>query len=115
MDPNKYKKNENLRPESLLKTITSTVSMLLMVLGIVGLTSEFFKVDGLIGQILSYLFQSTTSMLLIPVIVFALWLVNRWISAPTKDETKKSGNLPMYIMILIGIYYTFRLITTGGL
>lgn len=114
MDPNKYKKNENIRPESLLKTITSTASMLLMVVGIAGLALEFFKSDGLIGKAFSYLFQSTTSMLLIPVIIFVLWLLNRWISAPNKEETKKSGNLPMYIMVLIGVYYAFRLVTTGG-
>ena len=46
MDPNKYKQNENIRPESLLKTIASVTSMLLMVLGIVGIALEFkFKIQ----------------------------------------------------------------------
>jgi hypothetical protein len=115
MHPNKYKQNENIRPESLLKTIASVTSMLLMVLGIVGIALDFFNGNGLFGQAFSYLFQSIQSMLLIPLILFALWLLNRWISTPSKNETKKSGNLPMYIMVLVGAYYAFRLILTGGL
>jgi hypothetical protein len=115
MHPNKYKQNENIRPESLLKTITSVTSMLLMVLGIVGIALEFFNGNGLFGQAFSYLFQSIQSMLLIPLILFALWLLNRWISTPSKNETKKSGNLPMYIMVLVGTYYAFRLTMTGSL
>jgi hypothetical protein len=80
MHPNKYKQNENIRPESLLKTITSVTPMLLMILGIVGIVGialKFFNGNGLFGQAFSYLFQSIQSMLLIPLILFALWLLNR--------------------------------------
>jgi hypothetical protein len=77
MHPNKYKQNENIRPESLLKTITSVTPMLLMILGIVGIALKFFNGNGLFGQAFSYLFQSIQSMLLIPLILFALWLLNR--------------------------------------
>jgi len=115
MDPNKYKDNDKITPDTLLKTIISIVAMLLMVLGIVGLAMEAFKENNVFGQVFSYLFQSTQTMLLIPVVLFVLWLLNRFISAPTKGETKSSGNLPMYLMVLIGIYYAYRLITTGGL
>tara|TARA_B110000259_G_scaffold121412_1_gene137865 strand:- start:6003 stop:6236 length:234 start_codon:yes stop_codon:yes gene_type:complete len=77
MHPNKYKQNENIRPESLLKTITSVTPMLLMILGIVGIALKFFNGNGLFGQAFSYLFQSIQSMLLIPLTLFALWLLNR--------------------------------------
>ncbi len=115
MDPNKYLKNADIRPESLLRTIASTAAFLLMVIGIIGAALDVFKEDGLLTRSLSYLFQSTQTMLLIPVIIIALWLLNRWISAPNKTETKKSGNLPMYIMILLGAYYAFQFVTTGGI
>lgn len=114
MEPNKYSKNADIKPDTLLQTIISVVSMLLMVLGLVGLGLELFKDEGGIGAVFGYLFQSTTHMLLIPVIAIVLWLLNRWLSTPNKGETKKSGNLPMYIMMLIGAYYLFRLITTGS-
>jgi len=89
MHPNKYKQNENIRPESLLKTITSVTPMLLMILGIVGIALKFFNGNGLFGQAFSYLFQSIQSMLLIPLILFALWLLNRWISTPSKTKQKR--------------------------
>ena len=44
----------------------------------------------------------------------ALWLLNRWLSTPNKSETKKSGDIPMYIMIAIGVYYIYRIFTTGS-
>jgi hypothetical protein len=113
-DPNKYKKNANIKPDTLMHTITSVGSMLLMFVGIIGLAMEFFKENGLIGKIFGWLFDSTTHMAFIPFIILILWLLNRWISTPGKDETKKSGNLPMYFMMGIGIYYIYRLLKTGG-
>lgn len=113
MDPNKYLKNADIRPESLLRTIASVTAFILMLIGIVGTALDVFKEDGLMSKAFSYFFQSTQTMMLIPVIVLVLWLLNRWFSAPNKAETKKSGNLPMYIMMLLGIYYVFQFVTTG--
>jgi hypothetical protein len=114
MDPNKYVKNANIRPESLSRTMLSTASFVLMVIGIIGIALDAFKADGLIKQALFFLFQSTQTMLLIPVILLSFWLLNRWISSPNKAQTKRSGNLPMYIMMLLGVYYVFQFLTTGG-
>lgn len=113
MDPNKYKKNADIKADTPLQNIISVVSMVLMIVGIVGIALEFFKTDGWLSKSLSYLFQSTTHMMLIPLIVGGLWLVNRWISTPNKTETKKSGNLPMYIMMLIGVYTIYRYATAS--
>jgi hypothetical protein len=52
-------------------------------------------------------------MLLIPLIIFVLWLLNRWISTPSNDKKKKSGDLPMYLMMLVGVYYIFQFATGG--
>lgn len=114
MDPNKYVKNANIRPESLSRTMLSTVSFILLVIGIIGIALDAFKEDGLIQQALSFLFQSTQTILLIPLILLLFWLLNRWISSPNKAETKRSGNLPMYLMMLLGVYYVFQFLTTGG-
>jgi len=113
-DPNKYKKNANIKPDTLMHTVTSVGSMLLMFIGIVGVAMEFFKDNGLVGKIFGWLFDSTAHMAFIPVIMLVLWLLNRWFSTPSKTETKKSGNLPMYLMMAIGAYYVFHIVTTGG-
>lgn len=108
MDPNKYKGNADIRPDSLMQTITSVISMLLMLIGIIGIATDFFKEDSWIKKLLAYLFQSTSTMLLIPLIIFVLWLLNRLISSPNKDKKKNSGNLPMYLMMVVGAYYVYQ-------
>ncbi len=115
IDPNKYIKNKDINPESKLSVLYATVRMGLMLVGIAGLAYELFRDNGLFSTILSKLFESTNSMMMIPVIIFALWLLNRWFSSPNKSETKKSGDLPMYIMMAIGAFYVFRLATSGSL
>lgn len=114
-DPNKYAKNKDIKPDSLLGNLAAIGKMLLMIVGIIGIALEFFKSDGVLSTILSKLFQSTTTMLFIPVIIFVLWLLNRMMSSNKKGETNNSGDLPMYIMMAIGAFYLFRLITTGSM
>lgn len=114
IDPNKYLKNKDIQAESKLSVLAAIGRMSLMLLGIVGIAMEFFSDDGILKKILGKLFESTTSMMMIPVIIFVLWLLNRWMSSSSKSETKKSGDVPMYVMMLVGAYYLFRLITTGS-
>lgn len=113
-DPNKYIKNKDIQPESKLSVAAAIGRMGLMLIGIAGVAVEFFKDDGVLKEILGKLFESTSSMMMIPVIVLVLWLLNRWMSSGNASETKKSGDMPMYLMMLIGAYYLFRLITTGS-
>ncbi|MDD2833114.1 MAG: hypothetical protein PHD12_03765 [Methylotenera sp.] len=114
IEPNKYLKNKDIKAESKLSVLYAMIRMGLMLVGIIGLAIELFKDEGLFSKIMNKLFESTTTMLWIPVIIFALWLANRWMSSPNKSETKKSGDFPMYIMMAIGAYYVYRLYTTGS-
>jgi hypothetical protein len=113
-DPNKYKKNADIRADTLMQTITSVGSVILMLIGIIGIALELFKDEGWLKSALGWLFDSTTHMMFIPVIILVLWLLNRWFSTPAKNETKKSGNIPMYLMMAVGAYYVYRILTTGG-
>ena len=113
-EPNKYAKNANIEADSLVKTISSVAGLILVLVGLIGIAMEFFKDGGWLKTALSWLFDTTTHMMFIPVIIFALWLMNRMMSSPNPDESKKSGNIPMYAMMAIGAFYVFRLVTTGG-
>lgn len=114
IDPNKYAKNKDITPESKLGSIAAAARMGLMVVGIIGVAMEFFRDDGWLKTGLSKLFESTTNMMFIPVIILALWLLNRWMSSPNKSETKRSGDMPMYLMMAVGAYYLFHLVTKGS-
>ncbi|HEY0563670.1 MAG TPA: hypothetical protein VGD04_10105 [Methylophilus sp.] len=114
MNPNKYAKNSKIKPDSPIDTVKSIVAFGLMILGIIGIAMELFKGGGMVKTAFEKLFESSTSMLLIPVIILALWLFNKWASSPSKSEKRKAGDIPMYVMMAIGAYYLFRIITTGG-
>ncbi|PKO45668.1 MAG: hypothetical protein CVU29_08270 [Betaproteobacteria bacterium HGW-Betaproteobacteria-22] len=114
IEPNKYLKNKDIKAESKLSVLAAIIRFGFMLVGIAGLAVELFKDNGLFSKIMNKLFESTTTMLWIPVIIFVLWLLNRWFSSPNKSETKRSGDLPMYIMMVIGAYYIYRLYTTGS-
>jgi hypothetical protein len=115
IDPNKYAKNKDINPESKLSVLFAVVKMGLMLVGIAGLALELFQENGLFSRLMSKLFESTSTMMLIPVIIFAIWLLNRWFSSPNKSEVKRSGDYPMYLMMAIGAYYLFKIITSGSL
>lgn len=114
IDPNKYSKNADIHPESKLSVLLAVVRITLMGFGLVGISLALFREDGWLSKLMSKVFESTATMLLIPLIIFALWLLNRWVSTPNKSEIKKSGDIPMYIMMVIGIYYIYKIFTTGS-
>lgn len=113
-DVNKYSKNADIKADTLAKTVMSFCGILLMLAGIAGIAMEFFKENGWLKTALKWLFESTTHMMLIPIIVFVLWLLNHWMSSNATGEQKKSGDLPMYVMIAIGLFYVVQFISTGG-
>lgn len=114
-EPNKYAKNADIKADTPLKTAMSAVGMILMLLGIAGIGLDFFKEGGWVKTAFAWLFESTTRMMFIPVIIFALWLVNRMMSSTNPNESKKSGNIPMYAMMAVGAFYVYRFISTGSL
>ena len=113
-EPNKYAKNADIKADTPLKTIVSVIGIVLMLVGIVGIGLEFFKEGGWLKTALAWLFESTTRMMFIPVIILVLWFLNRMMSSTNPNESKRSGNLPMYAMMAVGAYYVFRLATTGA-
>lgn len=114
VDPNRYSVNKDIVPESKRNVLLSVIGMGLMILGIIGIATELFRDDGWLKTALHKVFQSTTSMMSIPVIILAVWLLNRWMTSPNKSEVSKAGDLPMYAMMAVGAYYAYRLITTGS-
>lgn len=114
-DVNKYSKNADIKADTLAKTLLSIGGIVLILVGIAGIAVEFFKENGWLKIALKWIFETTTHMMVIPVIIFVLWLLNHRISSNAKGEQKKSGDIPMYIMMAIGLFYMFQFISTGSL
>ena len=107
-------KNKDIKPDNLYSYVVALVRFGLLLMGVIGLSIGLFKDDGWLSTAFNMLFASSSSLILIPVIVIALWLLNRWMTSPNKSETSKRGELPMYAMMAVGAYYAFNLLTTGS-
>jgi hypothetical protein len=113
-EPNKYAKNADIKADTLSKTLISVAGLGLVFIGLVGIGLDFFKGDGMLSSVWSWLWVDTSHLIAIPIAAFAFWLFNRFLTASAQGEKKKAGDIPMYIMMAIGAYYVYRFVTTGG-
>lgn len=105
---------KNIKPESIIETILASIRLGLCLLGIIGLSVETFRDDGWLKRALSSLINSESVLIAVPLIFIGLFLLNRLMSAPTDGKSTVIGDLPLYLMMGIGIFFLFKLITTGG-
>ncbi len=114
VDPNKYSKNANIKAESFISVLFAIVRMGLTLVGIVGITFQIFGAKGWLSKLFGEVFKSTTSLILSAVALLVLWFLNRWLSSPSKADSRSLGDIPMYVMMTVGVYYVYRLYSTGS-
>lgn len=114
-DPNKYSKNAAIKAESKLSTFLAMIRMALMLVGIFGITYELFRENGWLSKLLGNIFDSSANMLIAALVLIGLWLLNRWVSLPHKQDKMSVGDIPMYAMMAVGVYYLYHLFNTGRL
>lgn len=102
------------QPESLLATLLAFLRISLMLIGIIGIAVHLFSDEGWLSRLAGWLFSSTWTMLSIPLIILGLYLANRWLTTPKRGELSKRGDIPLYIMMAIGLFFLFRLADTGS-
>jgi hypothetical protein len=100
--------------DNLLSTIAAVGRIGLMLIGLVGIAVEIFRDNGLLKQLLSKMFASSLGMASIPIAIAVLYFLNRWISTSDGKANSGKGDLPLYIMMAIGAFFLYRLITTGS-
>lgn len=105
--------NERSKPDSLITTLAAVGRFGLMLLGIIGISVEIFRDDGWLKQLIGKAFASPGTLLLIPLAIGALYVLDKVITNAAGTASKK-GDIPLYIMMAIGAFFLFRLITTGS-
>lgn len=105
--------SERSKPDSLISTLIAVGRFGLMLLGIIGISVEIFRDDGWLKQLLGKAFASPGALLLIPLAIGALYLLDKFITNAA-GTTSKKGDIPLYIMMAIGAFFLFRIITTGS-
>ncbi len=104
---------EKSKPDSLVDTIFAVGRFGLMLLGIIGISVEIFRDNGWLKQLIGKAFASPGTLLIIPLAIGALYLLDKAITNAAGTASRK-GDIPLYIMMAIGAFFLFRLITTGS-
>lgn len=114
-DPDRYSKNARIKADSTLGLLLALVRLTLMLIGIFGISYELFRENGWISQLLGTVFDSNINRIMAVLGLLMLWWLNRWMSSPQKQDKMSVGDVPMYVMMAVGVYYLYHLYTTGKL
>ena len=119
IEPNKYSKNSNIKADTPFKNIIAFIGVFLMLCGIAGLAVELFShADTLNNAWFIRQYEQTIAnpmrLIYLPVIFLAYYILSKVFAIPQGGEKPSGkGNLLMYIMMIIGVYYLVRLGLTG--
>lgn len=102
------------KPDSLLATLAAAGRIGLVIIGLIGLSVEIFRDNGWLKQLLGKLFSSSLGLAAIPIAIIVIYFVNRWLSSASDGKASAKGDLPLYLMMAIGAFFLFNLITTGS-
>jgi len=109
------KKPEIKKPDTPLNTLIALMRLSLVLLGLVGIAYEVFREGGLLKWIFQTFFTSLGGLGAAIVIAFLLYRFFAWINSVPPDQTSRRGDIPMYLMMAVGAYYLYRLLSTGSL
>lgn len=101
------------KADNLTETLLSVIRVGLLLVGIIGLAVSLFQEDGWLTQLLGRMFSTSLGLLSVPLLIFVIYLLNRWLTSSTGKASSR-GDLPLYLMMAIGAFFLFRLITTGN-
>ena len=101
------------KPDNLFATVTALGRLGLVLLGLVGIMVHMFRESGWLYHLIDRLFASTAWLLALPVLLFALYIINAWLSTVPSDGHYKRGDIPLYIMMGMGAFFLGKLVLTG--
>ncbi|HEU4709158.1 MAG TPA: hypothetical protein VFS17_07595 [Methylophilaceae bacterium] len=101
------------KPDSLLNTLIAVGRFGLMFIGLIGIAVQIFQDNGWLKQLIAKAFASPSALLIIPVVIGVFYVLDKIISNAAGTPSHK-GDIPLYIMMAIGAFFLYRLITVGS-
>ncbi|HSI23297.1 MAG TPA: hypothetical protein VK959_09775 [Methylophilaceae bacterium] len=104
------------KPESLISVIKAIGQFVLIVIGIIGTTILIFSSDGLLATMGGKLLDlDSTAFVGIALALVVLYVAKVWFEKTFgKSSAAVSGSLAMYLMMAVGAFFLYRLISTGS-
>jgi hypothetical protein len=106
------------RPDSLLAIILSTVQLLLVLAGLVGISVLFFRDKGWLKQTLSSILDASTSTLVIalPVALLVFLFGKFWLDSQSERKSfGLTGDFMLYLMMMAGAWFIYSYIVTSNI
>ncbi|HLD09421.1 MAG TPA: hypothetical protein VJB68_05190 [Methylophilaceae bacterium] len=106
--------SEQKKSDNLLSTLAAIARIGLMLIGIAGIAVEIFRDNGWLKQLLRKIFDSSMGIVYVLLGIAAIYILNRWMATADGKASSGKGDLPLYIMMAIGAFFLYNLITTGS-
>ncbi len=113
MDPDRYAKQRNIRPDSKWKVLQSLLSLALILCGLVGIAVHVFNRHFKLLDAVYWIKSSAINAILTLLGAILLYLFHRYVTTISDARHQSASNLPVYFMMLMGLFFIVRLITTG--
>ena len=118
IEPNKYSKNANIKADTPFKNIVAFIGVLLMLSGMLGLVIELFSHNDWLNNAwfiaqFHLILADPFRLIYVGIGIFGLYLLGKFFTPQGENKNSGKGNMLMYIMIAIGLYYLVRLGLTG--
>lgn len=100
-----------------MSVIKAGAQFILMVLGIIGVAILLFSDTGLLVTLGGKLTEidSLEMLMVIPLAIVAIYLGRVWFEKTfAKSSAAVAGDIAMYLMMAIGAFFLFRLLSTGS-
>ena len=104
------------KPESLMTTIKAISQFVLIVIGIIGTTILIFSSDGLLATMGGKLLNlDSRAFIGIALALVAIYVAKVWFEKTFgKSSAAVAGSLAMYLMMAVGAFFLYRLLSTGS-
>jgi len=113
MDPNRYSKNRTIRPDSAWKILQALITLGLMLCAFIGIAVHLFSSEQGPADWWAWLTASPMNGVLTFIAAVVLMAFHRYITHISSQQRRAASDLPVYIMMLVGVYFIYQLITTG--
>lgn len=102
------------KPDTLLATLLAVGRFSLVIVGLIGISVHIFRDGGWLNMLFGRMFASNSWLLIFPLVLVVVYLANRWISTVPDDKPYTRGDIPLYIMMGVGVFFLVKLVSTGS-
>ncbi|HSI28307.1 MAG: hypothetical protein ACAH05_03385 [Methylophilus sp.] len=113
MDPNQFNQNRDVRPDSPWRVVQALVTVALIICGLIGIAVHMFGSGITPYDWWHWLTASPVNTALAILAIVVVIGFHRYNSHISNQNRRHASNLPVYFMMLVGVYFIYRLLTTG--